>query len=223
MGEFLVIRHAESIYGNRNIYSGIIDIPLSAKGIEQAKKVASKVGKISYDIVYTSTLIRSLETALIVLSNNSDEKIPVRIKKNQLKEYLQKNNFLPILEIEELNERNYGELQNLSKDEVKKIYKSDEIQKWRRGFHLAPPNGESFKDVVKRIDNFMNTYLFPFVDEKNIFIVAHQNSMRAIYYLLLNETEQNIEKIDFNNCDYIYFKIKKGKVEKYTINEFQKN
>ena len=132
MGEFLVIRHAESIYGNKNIYSGIIDIPLSTKGIEQAKKIAPKVGKLCYDIVYTSTLIRSLETALIILNNNSNEKIPVRVKKSQLKEYMQRDKFLPILEIEELNERNYGELQNLNKDEVKKLYKADEIQKWIR-------------------------------------------------------------------------------------------
>lgn len=222
MGEFLVIRHAESIYGNKNIYSGIIDIPLSTKGIEQAKKIAPKVGKLCYDIVYTSTLIRSLETALIILNNNSNEKIPVRVKKSQLKEYMQRDKFLPILEIEELNERNYGELQNLNKDEVKKLYKADEIQKWRRGFHLAPPSGESFKDVVKRIKSFMDTYLFPFINEKDIFVVAHQNSMRALYYLLLNETEENIEKIDFDNCDFMYFKIRNCKVEEFAINEIKK-
>jgi 2,3-bisphosphoglycerate-dependent phosphoglycerate mutase len=222
MGDFLVIRHAESIYGNKNIYSGIIDIPLSTKGIEQAKKVATKVGNLCYDIVYTSTLIRSLETALIILNNDSNVKIPVRVEKNQLKEYIQRDRFLPILEIEELNERNYGELQNLSKDEVKKIYKTDEIQMWRRGFHLAPPSGESFKDVVKRIKSFMDTYLFPFIDEKDIFVVAHQNSMRALYFLLLNETEENIEKIEFDNCDFMYFEIRNCKVEKFAINEIKK-
>lgn len=210
MAKLIMFRHAESIYGSK-IYAGNVDIPLSGKGVQQAIALSKIADSLAPDIVYTSSLIRATETALIMLANTA--KTLIRILPNELDNTIMNQKLLPFLELNELNERNYGELQNKSKEEVLELYRQEEILCWRRGFYGTPPGGESFGSVVKRVQGFMKSFVFPYVDNYNILIVAHQNTMRAIFYLLMNKTPEEIENIEFYNCEGVQFDIENGQVE----------
>lgn len=210
MAKLIILRHAESVYGNK-IYAGNVDIPLSGKGVQQAIALSKFADSLAPDIVYTSRLIRAMETALIMLADIA--KTIVRVDPNELGNTIMNQDILPFLELNELNERDYGELQNKSKEQVLELYKPEEIQCWRRGFYGIPPGGESFYSVVERVQGFMKSFVFPYVDNYNILIVAHQNTLRAIYYLLTNQTPQAIETVEFCNCEGIQFYIENGQVE----------
>lgn len=209
MTKLSIFRHAESVYENK-IYAGNVDIPLSSKGIKQAMDLSAVVRALDPDIVYTSKLIRTMETALIMLTDV--EKTVTRICPNELDSVIMNKNFLPIIEFNALNERNYGELQNKSKEQVLELYSLDMIQRWRRGFHVAPPGGESLCDVVERVQEFILSNVFPYISDYNILMVAHQNTVRAIYYLLMKQTPKEIEMIEFSNCEGIQFDFENGKV-----------
>lgn len=214
MAKLSVFRHAESIYGSE-IYAGNVDIPLSSKGIKQAMALSTIASALSPDIVYTSKLIRAMETALLMLANIA--KTVTRIYPNELDSAIVAQDFLPLIEFNALNERNYGELQNKNKKQVLELYSSEVIQRWRRGFYVAPPGGESFSDVVERVRGFVFSYINPYIENNNILVVAHQNTMRAIYYLLMNQTPEKIESIEFCNCEGIQFDFENGKVVGFNI------
>lgn len=217
MTKLFVFRHAESVYGNK-IYAGNMDIPLSSSGVRQATNLSIFARETKPDIVFTSRLIRTMETALIMLADNP--KPIVRIPTSELINTLERQKFLPLIEIDEINERNYGELQNVIKKQVLELYSAEEIQNWRRGFYAAPPGGESFCDVVKRVQIFIDSYIFPYIEKYNILVVAHQNTMRAIYYLLMDQSPEEIEKIEFENCEGIQFDFQFGKVKKALLLNF---
>lgn len=214
MAKLIIFRHAESVYGNKT-YAGNVDIPLSRNGVKQAMMLSANVCSLHPDIVYTSNLIRAMETALLMLADV--KRTITRILPDELDSVMISHEFLPLIEFNELNERNYGELQNKSKDKVLELYSLEVIQSWRRGFYVAPPGGESFCDVVKRVQVFMDSYIFPYIKEHNILIVAHQNTMRAIYYLLMNQTPEEIEKVEFYNCEGLQFDIVNGEVESVNV------
>ena len=214
MAKLSIFRHAESIYGSE-IYAGNVDIPLSSKGIKQAMALSTVVGALAPDIVYTSKLIRAMETALLMLANM--EKRVTRIYPNELDSVILSQGFLPLIEFNALNERNYGELQNKSKKQVLELYSPEDIQRWRRGFYMAPPEGESFSDVVERVREFMFSNIYPYIENNNILVVAHQNTMRAFYYLLMNQSPEKIESIEFFNCEGIQFDFENSKMVGFSI------
>lgn len=214
MANLVIFRHAESIYGSKR-YAGIVDIPLSEAGILQASALSEYTKEFSPDIVYTSKLVRTTETALMML--RAMDKTVVRVGIGDLDSMINTPGFLPLIELSELNERNYGVLQNKTKDQVLEIYSSKQIQEWRRGFNGMPPEGESFCSVIERTSEFIKKYIIPYIDMHNILIVAHQNTMRAFFYLLMNKLPHEIEKIEFRNCDGIEFSIANKHVEKVNV------
>lgn len=214
MANLVIFRHAESIYGNKR-YAGVVDIPLSNAGILQASALSEYARNFSPDIVYTSKLVRTTETALMML--RAMDKTVVRVGVGDLDSMINTSGFLPFVELSELNERNYGVLQNKTKDQVLEIYSPKQIQEWRRGFNGMPPEGENFCSVIERTNEFIKKYIFPYIDVHNILIVAHQNTMRAFFYLLLNKLPHEIEKIEFRNCEGIEFTIVDGHVEKVNV------
>lgn len=209
MAKLSIFRHAESVYESK-IYAGNVDVPLSSKGIKQAMDLSTVVCALAPDIVYTSKLIRTMETALIMLTDVA--KTVIRICPSELDDVIMNQDFLPLIEFGQLNERNYGNLQNKSKQQVLELYSSEDIQCWRRGFYVAPPGGESFSTVVGRVQEFIIANIFPYIGDHNILVVAHQNTMRAIYYLLMEQTPEKIEKIEFYNCEGIQFDFENGRV-----------
>ena len=140
MPKLFLLRHLQSQWNKENRFTGWTDVPLSKEGIESAKEVAGKLAGSEIDKVYTSPLIRNKETVSLILKNLGKKDLPVVIDKS-------------------LDERNYGQLQGLNKNEVKKQYGEEQVKLWRRSWNQAPPGGESLKDVYNRVVPFCRKYI----------------------------------------------------------------
>ena len=151
MSNLILMRHGQSIWNLQNRFTGGIDVPLTRKGILQAKKAGQELKKIGVhiDIVYSSKLSRSIETAKVAIKKfNSSKMIVNKIIRN-----------------EALNERDYGDLSGKYKDELIKIYGEKKVLEWRRSFATKPPGGESLKDVLTRIRPFLLKKVFPLLKD----------------------------------------------------------
>ena len=138
MSNLILMRHGQSIWNLQNRFTGGIDVPLTRKGIRQAKKAGRELKNlgISIDFVFSSKLARSIETAKNAIEIfNSIGKVKKKIIKD-----------------EALNERDYGELSGKYKDELVKLHGEKKVLEWRRSFKVKPPGGESLKDVLKRVN-----------------------------------------------------------------------
>lgn len=219
MSNLILMRHAESILGKDDIYSGTMDIPLTSNGVEQAIITAKHLPEMQYDVVFTSNLIRSIQTALLHISYRQIDKYPICILNHELDNYLD-SKFLPILRLKELNERNYGVLQGISKKEAMTLYNEEKLFIWRRSLQTAPPHGESLLDIIDKLSKFYENQLLPLLeDNKNILIVAHQNSLRALSYLI-NPCNKEIEEVEFYNCTmchYVYKNNELSLINRYEI------
>lgn len=178
MSKLYLQRHLKSQWNLENKFTGWTDVPLCKEGIESAKNVAEKISGLKIDKIYTSPLIRNRETVSLILKNLGEEKLPVIVDKA-------------------LDERNYGELQGLNKDEVKKQYGEEKVRLWRRSFDVAPPGGESLKDVCKRTTPFFKKFVEKDLKNgKNVLIVASHNSLRAIVKYVENIPDEKIIDVE---------------------------
>jgi len=165
MAVLVLIRHGQSTWNKENRFTGWIDVPLAEEGVEEAKQVAKKIKGIHFDISYTSVLKRAIDTLEIILKENNWH---IKIIKNKA-----------------LNERMYGDLQGKNKDEIKKIYGEKQFLLWRRSYDIAPPNGESLKDTAARVIPFFQKHILKDLKKnKNVLVVAHGNSLRALVMYL---------------------------------------
>ncbi len=189
MAKLILLRHLQSQWNLENRFTGWTDIPLSKQGIESAKEVAGKLAGFEIDKVYTSPLIRNKETVSLILENLGKEHLPIVIDKA-------------------LDERNYGKLQGLNKDQVKAKYGEEQVRLWRRSWEEAPPKGESLKDVFNRAVPFYKKHIEKDLKQGlNVLIVASHNSLRAII--------KHIEKI--SNQEIINLEITTGELRKYDL------
>lgn len=178
MPKLILLRHLQSQWNKENRFTGWTDIPLSKEGRESVKEVAKKLLGFKIDRVYTSPLSRNRETASLILRELDKEKLPVIANKA-------------------LDERNYGKLVGLNKDEVKKKYGEKQVQLWRRGWDEAPPEGESLKDVYNRVIPFYKKNIEKQLKEgKNILVVASHNSLRALVKYLENISDKDIINLE---------------------------
>ena len=184
-----LLRHGESIWNLENRFTGWTDVDLSNKGFEEARsagKILSKE-KFEFDLVYTSVLKRAIQTTKICLENMTLSNIPIIYDWH-------------------LNERHYGNLQGLNKKETASKFGPDQVQKWRRSYDISPPplkfndkrhprfdklyknvnnsklpSSESLKDTEDRFLPFWHKKISPSIQNgKNVLIVAHGNSLRAL-------------------------------------------
>jgi len=198
MGKLLLIRHGQSQWNLENRFTGWVDVDLSPKGVEEAESAGQAIGKtgIKWDVAHTSLLVRAHKTLEIVLK---------AIKQKP-----------PILKDSALNERHYGDLQGLNKDETRKKYGKEQVHIWRRSFDTPPPNGESLKDTSKRTLPYFKEYILPDLKAgKNILISAHGNSLRSIVMEIEKLTPEQILKTEIGTgIPYLYEFNEKGEVTK---------
>ncbi len=171
MNKLVLLRHGQSQWNLENKFTGWQDVPLTQNGINEAKNAGFllKKNKISIDKVFTSSLIRANLTAELAILNAGFTNL------------LHNNGKVKMTKHSDLNERDYGDLVGLNKTETAEKYGKEQVQKWRRSFDTNPPNGESLKDVVNRVTPYFNTNIRPLLlENKNIMIAAHGNSLRAI-------------------------------------------
>jgi len=188
MAKLILLRHLESQWNKENRFTGWTDVPLSKEGIESAKEVAGKLARFKIDKVYTSPLIRNKKTvSLITRAAATSEEEDLSSSTNLGKKDV------PIVIDKALDERNYGKLQGLNKDEVKKQYGEEQVHLWRRSWNQAPPKGESLEDVFNRVVPFYRRYIEKDLKEgKNVLIVASHNSLRALVKYLDKISDEDI-------------------------------
>lgn len=173
MPKLIILRHGQSIWNLENRFTGETDIDLSPKGEEEAKQAGFLLKNYKIEIAFTSVLKRAIHTLSIVLKE-IDKKIPV-------------------VKSEALNERDYGDLQGFNKTETAKKFSLEQVQIWRRSFNIKPPNGESLKDTFDRAIPYYLKEIKPQLKaNKNVLIVAHGNSLRALMMYLEKLSEAEI-------------------------------
>jgi len=170
MNKLVLLRHGQSQWNLENRFTGWKDVPLTEKGIQEAKNAGLLIKKnnILIDKVFSSVLERANKTAEIAIMeagiNSLIDGENVNYTKNQ-----------------NLNERDYGDLVGLNKSETAEKFGKEQVHIWRRSYEVPPPNGESLKDVVIRVSPYFENEIEPLImDNKNILIAAHGNSLRAI-------------------------------------------
>lgn len=178
MPKLVLIRHGQSQWNLENRFTGWIDIPLSPKGEEEAKMAGEKLKGIKFDKAFTSMLSRAIRTFEIAAQTAGFKHL--------------------IAEKDEaLNERMYGDLQGLNKDECRTKFGADQIQTWRRSYDICPPGGESLMNTAERVLPYYHKRIEPMLKEgKNILVVAHGNSLRALIMFLEKLTGKQIIKVE---------------------------
>ena len=174
----VIVRHGQSQWNLENRFTGNKDVPLKELGREEARVAGKKLNNIVFDHAFTSLLERAEETLTIILGEIGQAELPVI--KNSV-----------------LNERDYGDLQGLNKTEMAKKYGSQQVDIWRRGYDVKPPGGESLKDTATRVIPFYQQEIEPLlIADKNILVVAHGNSLRALMMYLEKISPENIVTVN---------------------------
>lgn len=207
MKKLVIVRHGQSLWNLENKFTGWTDVNLSDKGIEEAKNAGVLLKKMNYtfDIAFTSVLKRANDTLYYILDELNERDIPIK--------YSYK-----------LNERHYGALQGLNKDETKEKYGEEQVKLWRRSADVRPPelsidderypgNDPKYKDLsneelpltenlidtIKRVTEYWQSDIAPTIKEgKNVIIVAHGNSLRGLIKYLDNLSNDEVTKLEID-------------------------
>jgi len=162
MARLILLRHGESQWNLENRFTGWVDVPLSERGIQEAKNAGEKLRGFTFDRAFTSVLARANDTLRLALETIGQTQIPIQKDKS-------------------LNERMYGDLQGLNKAETAKKYGEEQVKIWRRSYDVRPPGGESLKDTAERVLPYYEKTIKPHVLKgETILIAAHGNSLRAL-------------------------------------------
>ena len=207
MKKLVIVRHGQSLWNLENKFTGWTDVGLSDKGIEEAKNagILLKEKNYHFDIAFTSVLKRANDTLYYILDELNENNIPIK--------YSYK-----------LNERHYGALQGLNKDETKLKYGEEQVKLWRRSADVRPPelttdderfpgNDPKYKDLkkeelpltenlidtIKRVKDYWQSDIAPTIKNgKNVIIVAHGNSLRGLIKYLDNLTNEEVIKLEID-------------------------
>ena len=186
----ILIRHGQSEWNALNQFTGWKDPDLTATGIQEAHNAGKIINslEINFDLVFTSALIRAQNTAEIILKEISQP--------------------LPTIKDQALNERNYGDLAGLNKDDARKRWGDEQVHIWRRSYDIPPPGGESLKDTGERVlPFFMKEILQHVCEGKNVLVAAHGNSLRSLIKFLDNISNEDIIKLEIPTGAPIHYVI----------------
>jgi 2,3-bisphosphoglycerate-dependent phosphoglycerate mutase len=173
MSKLVLVRHGQSLWNLENRFTGWVDVPLTAVGEDEARRAGEKLRGIHFDVAYTSALSRAQNTLRLIL-----ESMEISI---------------PVIRDQALNERHYGALQGLNKEDTAKKYGADQVKIWRRSFDVPPPQGESLKTTSERTLPFFESCIMGDIRQgKDVLVVAHGNSNRSIVMALEKMTPEQI-------------------------------
>ena len=197
MSLLILMRHGQSMWNAANLFTGWVDVPLTQKGIDEALDGGRKISHLPIDEVHTSALIRAQMTAMLALSQHQSTQTPIfqyeasseslSSNEGKMAAWAQMNSdadssqVLPVFASWKLNERMYGDLQGLNKQETRENFGDEQVKIWRRSYDVPPPSGESLELTAKRtLPYFAESILPSLEDGKNVFVAAHGNSLRSI-------------------------------------------
>ena len=200
MTQLVLIRHGESMWNKKNVFTGWVDVPLSTNGIDEALRAGDRLSGIAFDVVYTSVQIRAIQTAMIALARNKSNKTPVVVHtEGKMAEWTgiysgeMKMNIIPVYRDWHLNERYYGELQGKNKTETAETYGKEQVHLWRRSYDVPPPKGECLRDTAERTIPFFTEKILKDLEEgKNVLVSAHGNSLRSIVMYIENLSREEV-------------------------------
>jgi len=178
----VLVRHGQSDWNLNNLFTGWRDIDLTEKGVAEAREAGRKLKAqgIKFDVAFTSALKRAQRTLDLMLTELGQTTIP-------------------IFKDQALNERDYGDLVGLNKDDARKIWGEEQVHIWRRSYDVAPPGGESLKDTLARALPYYVTDILPRVLRgERVLVAAHGNSLRALVMVLDKHTPDSITKLNLD-------------------------
>jgi 2,3-bisphosphoglycerate-dependent phosphoglycerate mutase len=195
MARLVLLRHGESQWNLENRFTGWVDVPLSPRGIQEAKDAGEKLRSFKFDRAFTSVLARANETLRLALETIGQTGIPIEKDKA-------------------LNERMYGELQGLNKAETVEKYGEQQVKIWRRSYEVRPPGGESLKDTAERVLPYYERSIRPcLLKGDTILVSAHGNSLRALVMELEQLSRDQVLELNIpTGAPLLYELDKTGKV-----------
>jgi len=204
-GYLALIRHGESQWNEKGLWTGWTDIPLTTKGQEEARSAAAVLIDVKFDLAVTSDLVRASETLEII---KQELKIPQ----------------LPTIKHKAYKERHYGIFTGKNKWEIKKEVGEEKFKKIRRGWNEPIPEGETLEDVYNRVIPHLTEHIMPkVIGGTNVMVVAHGNTHRAIIKHLEGISHEKIEEIELVTGEVVLYAFnKKGKIvlkEKRSVNK----
>ena len=176
----ILVRHGQSEWNEKNLFTGWENPGLTEKGANEAKNAGMLINNlnIKFDHLFTSVLDRAKLTGTIILENINQKDID-------------------IIENKALNERFYGDLQGLNKDECRQKWGAEQVQIWRRSYDVGPPGGESLKETGERVLPYYLSEIYPLIlDGKNVLVAAHGNSLRSLIKHLDKLSADEIVKLE---------------------------
>ncbi|KAL8136930.1 hypothetical protein V2J09_002931 [Rumex salicifolius] len=195
----ILVRHGESLWNEKNLFTGCVDVPLTKKGVEEAIEAGKRICNIPVDMIFTSSLIRAQMTAMLAMTQHRQRKVPIvnHDESERAKIWSQiysddtVDQSIPVIAAWQLNERMYGELQGLNKQETADRFGQEKVHEWRRSYDIPPPNGESLEMCAERAVAYFREHIEPQLSSgKNVMIAAHGNSLRSIIMYLDKLTSQ---------------------------------
>ena len=216
MSLLILMRHGQSMWNAAKLFTGWVDVPLTKVGIQEAIDGGKKIAHLDLDEVHVSTLIRAQMTAMLALAQHGGGKTPVfqypepeqgrsNVSENEARmiEWAQirgdagSSDLLPVHVSWQLNERMYGDLQGLNKDDTREKYGDQQVHIWRRSFDVPPPEGESLQLTAQRTIPYLDSTLIPALQSgKNLFVAAHGNSLRSIIMHIEGLSEEEVLSLE---------------------------
>ena len=192
--KLVLVRHGQSEWNAKNLFTGWKDPKLTDLGIQEAIKAGDLLENrnLKFDLMFTSDLFRAQETGRLILEQMNQTDIQV-------------------IEDQSLNERNYGDLAGLNKDEAREKWGEEQVHIWRRSFDVPPPGGESLKNTAERVLPYFELEIMPKVKEGlNILVAAHGNSLRALVMELEKISSEEIVKLEIATGDPLTYEYTNG-------------
>jgi 2,3-bisphosphoglycerate-dependent phosphoglycerate mutase len=195
MPKLALVRHGQSLWNLEDRFTGWVDVPLTEQGREEASRAGERLRGIHFDVAYVSGLKRAQDTLDLILASTGVA--------------------LPIIRDSALNERHYGDLQGLNKTRTAERFGTEQVKIWRRSFDVPPPNGESLKDTAARtLPFFERAILGDIAQGKDVLVVAHGNSNRAIVMALDGLTPEEVLELNLaTGVPLVYDLTTDGKVQ----------
>tara|TARA_R110000868_G_scaffold80384_2_gene228406 strand:- start:25456 stop:26088 length:633 start_codon:yes stop_codon:yes gene_type:complete len=187
----VLVRHGQSEWNEKNLFTGWRDPALTQQGIAEGREAgqALKAAGYQFDVSYTSVLTRAQETNRLVLEELGQSD-------------------LPVVRDQALNERDYGDLSGLNKDDARAKWGEEQVHIWRRSYDIPPPGGESLKMTAERVLPYFNAEIMPRVLKgERVLIAAHGNSLRALVMVLDKLSEAEILNVNIATGAPIVYKL----------------
>ena len=197
MSQLILVRHGQSEWNRQNLFTGWRNPDLTEQGVREARNAgkALRAEGIRFDIGFTSELMRAQKTCSLLLDEQGQTD-------------------LEVIRNVALNERDYGDLSGLNKDDAREKWGEDQVHIWRRSYDTPPPGGESLEDTAERVLPYFNAEIMPHIHAgESVLVAAHGNSLRALVMVLDVLSEDEITGVNIATGEpYIYDLMTDGSV-----------